>query len=149
MSRKSHHDCASTCGRQALLNAQYNYGQGRLACRLRAALTAAVFDKVRPIQRPVVSHTLVSGAAPADAGSAAINSRGSGGCACPAMSACVMWWTDILRCCLPWQALLVGGADAAAFDSGGIQVHTRALVAALQALMAHLAFNRALHSPRQ
>ena len=39
--------CAVACGRQALLNAQYNYGQGRLACRLRAALTAAVFDKAR------------------------------------------------------------------------------------------------------
>ncbi|KAK9825002.1 hypothetical protein WJX81_008465 [Elliptochloris bilobata] len=52
-----------TSAAKALLNAQYNYGQGRLACRLRAAITAAVFDK----------------------------------------------------------ALLVGGADAAAFDSGSVQ----------------------------
>lgn len=41
--------CCYICVRpQALLNAHYNYGQGRLACRLRAALTTAVFDKARP-----------------------------------------------------------------------------------------------------
>ena len=50
--------CAVACGRQALLNAQYNYGQGRLACRLRAALTAAVFDKARLTELPEAAYIL-------------------------------------------------------------------------------------------
>ena len=30
---------------QAILNCQYNYLQGRIACRIRAGLTCMVFDK--------------------------------------------------------------------------------------------------------
>lgn len=57
VTRASYHR-AVACGRQALLNAQYNYGQGRLVCRLRAALTAAVFDKARLNQLPEAAHVL-------------------------------------------------------------------------------------------